>query len=52
MTSADGGFFPYFGAFNPKLGTPLRANLLSGVIATVFSIAAIQLLKSGAADTQ
>ena len=35
VASADGGFFPYFGTFHPRLGTPLRANLLSGVIATV-----------------
>ena len=51
VTAADGGFFPYFGAFHKKLGTPLRANVLSGVMATVFSFAAIQLLSSGAADT-
>lgn len=51
VTAADGGFFPYFGAFHPRLGTPLRANMLSGVIATIFSFAAIQLNSSGAADT-
>ncbi len=51
VASADGGFFPYFGAFHPRLGTPLRANVLSGVIATVFSFAAILLLKSGASST-
>jgi amino acid transporter len=47
----DGGFFPYFGAFSAKVGTPLRASLLFGVIATVFSFAAILLLRSGAAST-
>ena len=47
VASADGSFFPFFGAFHPRLGTPLRANLLSGVIATVFSFAAILLLNSG-----
>jgi amino acid transporter len=51
VAASDGAFSPYFGAFHPKLGTPLRANLLSGVIATVFSIAAILLLNSGAAST-
>jgi amino acid transporter len=51
VSAADGGFFPYFGAFHPKLGTPLRANVLSGVIATVFSFAAILLLNSGSAST-
>jgi amino acid transporter len=51
VAAADGSFFPYFGAFHPRLGTPLRANLLSGVIATVFSFAAILLLSSGAASS-
>jgi amino acid transporter len=51
VSAADGGFFPYFGAFHATLGTPLRANLLSGLIATVFSFAAILLLKSGSAST-
>lgn len=51
VASADGGFFPAFGAFHPKLGTPLRANVLSGVMATVFMVAAVQLLSGGAADT-
>ncbi|MCW3007464.1 MAG: family permease [Solirubrobacterales bacterium] len=50
VASGDGGFFPYFGAFHPKLGTPLRANLLSGVIATVFMVAAVLLLNSGSAN--
>ena len=27
VTAADGGFFPYFGAFHKKLGTPLRAKI-------------------------
>lgn len=51
VAAADGGFFPAFGAFHPRLGTPLRANVLSGVIATLFMVAAVQLLKGGAADT-
>jgi amino acid transporter len=50
VASGDGGFFPYFGAFHPRLGTPLRANLLSGVIATVFMVAAVLLLNSGSAN--
>jgi amino acid transporter len=51
VASADGGFLPAFGTFHPRLGTPLRANLLSGVIATVFSIAATVLLDSSAANS-
>lgn len=45
--SADGGFFPYFGEINAKLGTPIRANVLSGVIATAFMVSAVLLLQSG-----
>jgi glutamate:GABA antiporter len=51
VASGDGGFFPYFGALHPRLGTPLRANVLSGVMATAFMVAAVLLLSSGATDT-
>lgn len=47
VASADGGFFPYIGVFNEKLGTPVRANVASGVVATAFMIAAVLLLNSG-----
>lgn len=50
VAAADGGFFPAFGAFHPTLGTPLRANVLSGVMATAFMVAAVLLLNGGAAD--
>ncbi|HKT57982.1 MAG TPA: APC family permease [Microbacterium sp.] len=42
--AADGAFFRYFGKFSPRLGTPVRMNLLSGIVATVFCIAATMLL--------
>jgi glutamate:GABA antiporter len=41
----DGAFFPYFGVFNRKLGTPVRVNVMSGVASSIFCIAAIILLK-------
>jgi glutamate:GABA antiporter len=50
VASADGAFFPFFGEFHRGLGTPVRANLLSGVVATIFMVAAVLLLSSGAAD--
>jgi amino acid transporter len=50
VSAADGGFFPYFGAFDKRLGTPLRANVLSGIMATAFMVAAVLLLSGGAAD--
>lgn len=46
MAAADGGFFSRgLGAFHPRLGTPVRMNLLSGVTATVFMAAAMNLAK-------
>ncbi|MGW8374893.1 APC family permease [Streptomyces sp. ODS28] len=48
MVAAEGGFFARaLGAFHPRLGTPVRMNLLSGVTATVFMLAAMNLTGSG-----
>jgi hypothetical protein len=50
MAAADGTFFSgYFGEFNEKLGTPLRVNILSGVMSTVFVVAASLLVEGDAA---
>jgi amino acid transporter len=50
MAAADGAFFGgFFGRFHPKLGTPVRVNLLSGVVATVFLLVAMQVTGSSAA---
>jgi amino acid transporter len=50
MAAADGTFFSgYFGEFNAKLGTPLRMNLMSGVMSTVFVVAATLLVEGDAA---
>ena len=46
VAAYDGAFFPYFGVFNRRLGTPVRVNVLSGITASIFSIAAIYLLKN------
>ncbi|WP_307804653.1 APC family permease [Streptomyces sp. VRA16 Mangrove soil] len=44
MAAADGAFFSRaLGAFHPRLGTPVRTNLLSGAVATLFMLAAMQL---------
>jgi amino acid transporter len=45
VAAYDGAFFPYFGVFNRKLGTPVRVNVMSGIASTVFCVAAIELLK-------
>lgn len=50
MAAADGSFFGgFFGRFHPTLGTPIRVNLLSGIISTVFMVTAMQLTGSSAA---
>ncbi|MFE4952699.1 APC family permease [Streptomyces sp. NPDC056653] len=50
MAAADGGFFSRsLGAFHPKLGTPVRTNLLSGLIATLFMLVAMRLAAGDAA---
>ncbi|MGB8407850.1 MAG: APC family permease [Mycobacterium sp.] len=49
MAAADGSFFGgYFGRFHPELGTPVRVNLLSGTVATVFCLVAMQVTGSSA----
>ncbi len=49
MTAADGSFFGgFFGRFHPGLGTPVRVNLLSGVVSTTFMLVAMQVTGSGA----
>ena len=50
MAAADGSFFGgYFGVFSEKLHTPVRMNILSGVVSTVFMVAAMQLTEGDAA---
>ena len=50
MAAADGAFFGgFFGRFHPQLGTPVRVNLLSGTVATVFCLVAMQVTGSSAA---
>ncbi len=51
VASYDGSFFPYFGVFNRRLGTPVRVNVLSGVVATAFMVSAIAFFDSGSDAT-
>ena len=51
IAAADGAFFSGFlGVFSAKLGTPIRINTLSGIVASVFMIASTLLVdgESGA----
>lgn len=44
IAGADGSFPAFFGKFHPRLETPVRVNLLSGVVATVFCVLATTLV--------
>ncbi|HYW28995.1 MAG TPA: APC family permease [Gaiellales bacterium] len=48
VASYDGAFPGYFGRFHPKLGTPVRVNVMSGIASTIFMLAAVKLLSSSA----
>lgn len=50
IAGADGAFFGgVFGVFHPRLGTPIRVNLLSGCVASVFMLAATNLVEGTSA---
>jgi amino acid transporter len=51
VAAYDGAFFPWFGVFNERFGTPVRVNVLSGVTSTIFMVMAVKLLSSSEADT-
>jgi amino acid transporter len=47
VAAYDGAFFPFFGVFNRKLSTPVRVNVLSGIVATVFAVVALSAFHGG-----
>lgn len=50
IAAADGSFFGgFFGKFHRVLGTPIRINLLSGVLASAFLIASLTLIEGSSA---
>lgn len=50
IAAADGAFFGgFFGRFHQRLGTPVRVNVLSGVVASAFMLAAKLLSGTSAA---
>jgi amino acid transporter len=51
VAAYDGSFIPWFGVFNRRFGTPVRVNVMSGVVASLFCIAAIAFFDSGANTT-
>ncbi len=48
VAAYDGAFPGYFGRFHPRLGTPVRVNVMSGITSTIFMLAAVQLLSGSA----
>lgn len=51
MAAADGAFFGgFFGEFSEKYGTPLRVNIASGVIGSLFTTAAMLIVNGSAAS--
>ena len=51
VAAYDGAFFPWFGGFHAKLGTPVRVNVLSGIVSTAFMIAAVNLSSGNSGNT-
>ena len=47
VAAYDGAFFPFFGVFNKRFGTPVRVNLLSGVASTIFCVLALAAFNGG-----
>jgi amino acid transporter len=47
VAAYDGSFIPWFGVFNRKLGTPVRVNVMSGVVSSIFCIAAVAFFNNG-----
>ncbi|MDX6475380.1 MAG: glutamate:GABA antiporter [Gaiellaceae bacterium] len=47
VAAYDGSFFPWFGVFNRKFGTPIRVNVMSGIVSSIFSIAAVAFFNNG-----
>jgi glutamate:GABA antiporter len=51
VAAYDGAFIGWFGRFNSYFGTPVRVNVMSGIVATMFMIAAEQLSTGSNAST-
>jgi amino acid transporter len=47
VAAYDGAFFPFFGVFSRRFGTPVRVNVLSGIVGSIFCITAIAAFNGG-----
>jgi amino acid transporter len=51
VAAYDGAFLGWFGRFNKYFGTPVRVNVMSGVVSTIFMVAAERLATGNNANT-
>lgn len=51
VASYDGAFIPWFGRFNSYFGTPVRVNVMSGIVSTIFMLAALEFSTGSNANT-
>ncbi len=51
VASYDGAFIGWFGRFNSYFGTPVRVNVMSGIVSTAFMLAAMHFATGSAANT-
>ena len=51
VAAYDGAFIRFFGVFNRRFGTPVRVNVMSGVVSTIFCFVAVGFFNSGADST-
>jgi amino acid transporter len=47
VAAYDGAFWGWFGVFSARFGTPVRVNVLSGAIATLFMVCAVGVFHGG-----
>jgi amino acid transporter len=51
VAAYDGAFIGWFGRFNAFFGTPVRVNVMSGIVSTIFMVAAVELSTGSNAST-
>jgi amino acid transporter len=47
VAAYDGAFIPFFGVFNRRLGTPVRVNVMSGIVSSAFCVVALAAFNGG-----
>jgi amino acid transporter len=47
VAAYDGGFPGFFGKFSTKFGTPVRVNVMSGIVASAFMVVAVGAFSGG-----